>query len=157
MTCSGGTWGHRRGHNAGFHGGTSCLGRTGMPQSNCNLQICRSKMPPSRSADPGARPRPFTPKVEPRSHHRQVDCSENLPTYKVLHTRQHRCLWSAMLQQRRDTQGLADQELRNDRDPVLNLRNILVCQTRLRCQRPLGSASSSGARRRCAVPCPWGQ
>ena len=59
MTCSGGTWGHRRGHNAGFHGGTSCLGRTGMPQSNCNLQICRSKMPSQPFGRPRRAPSPL--------------------------------------------------------------------------------------------------
>ena len=37
MACSGGTWGHRRGHNAGFRGGTSCFGQEGMPQGDLQL------------------------------------------------------------------------------------------------------------------------
>jgi hypothetical protein len=102
-----------------FLGAQVVLVERACPRRTATCGSAGRKCRPSRSADPGARPRPLTPKVEPRSHHRRVDCSENLPTDKVLNTRQHRCLWSAMPQHRRDTQGLADQELRNDRDPVL--------------------------------------
>ena len=79
MACSGGTWGHRMGITLDFMGAQVVLVERACPRRTATCGSAGRKCRPSRSADPDARPRRFTPKVEPRSHHRQGDCSENLP------------------------------------------------------------------------------